>query len=396
MKIRVTPYSFFFALYVMLRLLPSYFSNGLVSLMDNFFALLAVLFLLLKKYKPSPFMLLASSYILLTVAMSFINKTDRADVHLIISQTKLIVFLAVTEWSLKTDTKRAVNTVFFVLLLYTVMDFLSIVLFPKGMYFNEIVWNQWSTSLRAQWLLGNKNNRVYWYMCMLMAACWHRTLGAGKYFKIILQLLTVMSLLAVILVNSMTSLVVLFVACIGLWLGEFSKKEPMFRIPTKWIYPGYLGFAVLWLSGSVWFLKPIIEGLLGRTMSFTNRTVVWARTVLYIIQKPVFGWGMFGKEATDLLGNQAFVNAHNQILETLWQSGIAGLILFSILMLLVTRSIGRISGNGRNVFFSFMFIAILVEMLAESILNVDATWLYLLLCIRFSAYVSERETGLIK
>ena len=35
--------------------------------------------------------------------------------------------------------------------------------------------------------------------------------------------------------------------------------------------------------------------------------------------------------------------------------------------------------------------AILVEMLAESILAVDATWVYLLLCLRFAMYVVDRE-----
>lgn len=394
MKIKVTVYSFFFAMYVALRFLPSLFGNEFVSLLDNAFFLGALAFLALKRYKPSKFMVIASLYTVFLVIMSFINKTDRADYHLVVSNIKAVVFLYVVEWSIKEDTKRAINTLFYVLLAYTLMDFASVLLFPDGIYYKETVWNEWSTSYYAQWIFGNKNNRVYWYLCLLLAACWKEMYDESGIMRLVLAALCVISLMAAILCNSMTSLVVLCVATLGIWMGFLREKETHLHINPKFIYPGYLAFSALWISGSVTFLQGIIEGLLGRNMSFTNRTMAWGRAILNILQKPIFGWGILGEKATEILGSKVFVNAHNQLLETLWQGGICALLLFSALIVIAITSAGKISSNKKNIFFSLMITAILVEMLAESILGVDATWIYLLLYYQFANRLCEEEEEL--
>lgn len=391
MKIRVTIYSFFFALYAILSFLPSYFSNGLTSFLSNVFFFFAICFLLLKKYKPSKLMVLALLYIAFIVIMSFINKTDRADYHLIVSYAKQLTFLAVTEWSIKNDTNRSVNTLFGVLLVYTLMDFVSILVFPNGLYFKETIWNEWSSSQYAQWIFGNKNNRAYWYLNLLMLACWKGTDQRIRFFRSMLILLLGISLAAMLLVNSATSVVVIMIAAVGIWLGMLSKKETALRIKPGLIYPVYLGVELIWVTGNVTFLSPIIEDLLGRTMSFTNRTIIWGRAILYIIQKPLFGWGLFGDKATELLGSPAYVNVHNQILDVLWQGGICAFVLFSLIIITVTNQIGKIANNRKNILLVFMLGAILVQMLAETILGVDAVWLFLLLCYQFSNHISDQE-----
>lgn len=392
MKIRVTIYSFFFLLYSILFFLPSYFSNGFTGLLSNVFFFFGMCFLLLKRYRPSKFMILATLYLAFIIVMSFINKTDRADYHLVVSNAKMLVFLAVTEWSVRKDTSRAVNTLFGVLLVYSLMDFASIVLFPNGLYFRETVWNEWSTSKYAQWLFGNKNNRAYWYLNLLLLAGWKMTIKRGYFSDFIMVMLLVMSMAAMLLVDSATSTIVIAVAAVGIWLGMLSKKDSMLRINTKLIYPAYVVLELLWVTGSVTFLRPIIEGLLGRTMSFTNRTNIWTRAIYYIFQKPMFGWGLLGDKATELLGSKAYVNVHNQLLDVLWQGGLFGLVIFTLIMLLITKCIGRISNNRKNIFLVFMFAAILLEMLAETIMGVDATWVYLLLCLQFSNYIVDQES----
>lgn len=336
-------------------------------------------------------MVLVSIYTLFLVVMSFINKTDRADYHLIVSNVKALVFLYVTEWSVKEDTKRAINTLFYVLLIYTFVDFMSILLFPNGIYSKETVWNEWSTSYYAQWIFGNKNNRVYWYLCLLLTACWKKEQEESGYMDLILAILCGMSIAAAFLVNSMTSLVVVCIAVLGIWLDVFRKKDAKLRINPKLIYPAYLGFSVLWISGSVSFLQGLVENLLGRNMSFTNRTLAWGRAIVNILQKPIFGWGIFGQKATEILGSKAFVNAHNQLLETLWQGGICALLIFSAIIGTTITSVSKIADNKKNLFFVFMLVAILVEMLAESILGVDATWTYLLLSYQFSNLITDGE-----
>lgn len=392
MKIRVTVYSFFFAMFVALRFLPSLFSNAFVSFLSNAFLLGAVAFLILKRYKPSKLMVIASLYMLFLIVMSFINKTDRADYHLVVSHIKMLVFLCVTEWSVKEDTERAINTLFYVLLGYALLDFASVILFPDGIYYKETIWNEWSTTYTPQWIFGNKNNRVYWYLCLLLTAYWKQEHDNSVKMDVSIFALCAMSLIAAFVCNAITSLVVLCIAVLGIWIGYFKRSEPALRINPHAVYPAYLGFSALWITGNVTFLRGFIEGVLGRDMTFTKRTDVWSRALVHILRKPVFGSGVFGEKATEILGNKMFVNAHNQILETLWQGGIVALGLFSVLIIMIAGAINKITENKKKLFLLLMLVAILVEMLAESILGVDATWVYLLLCYQFANTLSNQET----
>lgn len=391
MKIRITVYSVFFTLYSLVFLVPSYFSNGITTLLSNVVFFFGICFLLLMKYRPSKFITAAALYMALIIAMSFINKTDLADYHLVVSHMKMVTYLAVTEWLLKKDTSRTINILFGVFLIYVLMDWASIVLFPNGLYFKETVWNEWSTSQYAQWLFGNKNNHSHWYLCLLILACWKNHKRKYPFADTKLTILLVASFAAVLMLNSATSSMVILTAAIGIWLGVLSKKDTVLRISAKLILPVFLLAELILITGNVFFLQPIIEGLLGRSMSFTNRTIIWARALFFILQKPFFGWGLFGEKATTMLGSLAFVNVHNQLLDVLWQGGIFGLVLFCILILLITQKIELVSNNRKNLLLVFLFGAILVEMLAETILGVDKVWVYLLLCYWFPEYIAAGE-----
>lgn len=58
---------------------------------------------------------------------------------------------------------------------------------------------------------------------------------------------------------------------------------------------------VLILLGSTSLLKPFVEGVLHKDMTFTGRSIAWERVLLLIASKPVFGWGVVdGETATGL------------------------------------------------------------------------------------------------
>ena len=179
MKIKVTLISVLFTLYTLVCFTPSYFSNSLTNLLSNGFVILAIGLLFIKRYKPSKFMLLTVIYFVFLITMSFVNGSKQADYHLVLSNLKNVLFWAVTEWSVKNDTKRAINTLFYVLLIFVLLDFMSILVFPDGLYYSSIVWSDWNEGKMPLWVLGNKNNRICWYMLLLMLGCWKR-LNDGK------------------------------------------------------------------------------------------------------------------------------------------------------------------------------------------------------------------------
>lgn len=60
----------------------------------------------------------------------------------------------------------------FVVGVYIILDFISIVLYPDGLYQSVTVWNEWTSTSAAQWILGNKNNRCYWYFIAIILSVW--------------------------------------------------------------------------------------------------------------------------------------------------------------------------------------------------------------------------------
>ena len=177
LKIKIS--TLFMIIYCFVMFVPTYFSNAGIKLLSNVMMAIAALFLLRRKYKPNKFIVLTSIYLLYLMIMTYINRTNAADIHLIISYCKIFFFLGVFDYMLKNNQANAVNIMFYILLLFVSLDFFSIILFPNGLYHTSLTWNEWSTSQEAQWIYGNKNNRIYWYIMLLMTA-WERYVLNGK------------------------------------------------------------------------------------------------------------------------------------------------------------------------------------------------------------------------
>lgn len=142
---------------------------------------------------------------------------------------------------------------------------------------------------------------------------------------------------------------------------------------------GYLVFDVIIIVGAATFLGPIVSKLFGKDLTFSGRTLIWPQVILKIWQKPVAGWGyMSGEESGNLFGNLAFSSAHNQLLNTLWQGGVILLFIVMVLFLL-TLNVYRKTTHKMETVAVLLVLVILVDMTFESILNVRATWLILLM-----------------
>ena len=116
-------------IYCAIMFLPNYFSNSFTQLLSNLIVVIAVLFLLKIRYKPSLFITLMGFYQLYLILITYINKTNTADIHLIISNCKIFFFLCVIDYMLKRKQKDITNIIFYILLIFVALDFFSIVFF---------------------------------------------------------------------------------------------------------------------------------------------------------------------------------------------------------------------------------------------------------------------------
>lgn len=369
---------------------PGYFSNAGIKLLSNLMMVVAAFFLLRHKYKPNKFIVLTGIYMLYLIVISYVNRTNAADIHLIIVYCKIFVFLGVADYMLKNNQANAVNIMFYILLLFVSLDFFSIILFPNGLYHTSLTWNEWSTSQEAQWIYGNKNNRIYWYIMLLMTA-WERYVLNGKS-KIWPTLISIGTIIAMMIVKSSTATTVAIVVGTGILISIYKKKEIRFSINSYLLVGICTVVTILVLAGSTGFLKIVVEGIFHKDMTFSNRSQVWQQVILLIAQKPFWGWGIVDdKAATGLLGSLTYVNAHNQFLNCLWQGGIVLICIFGGIILCTARNINAIASDRYKLVFECVLVGLMIDMMFEVIMGTTATWGCLLLLNGIHLFLEKQE-----
>ena len=112
---------------------------------------MGMLIVLRNRIIPNRFICAFSLYYIYLTVITFISGTDMADIHLIISVAKMVVFLCVLDFQINYSARIAINGLLFVVGVYIILDFISIVLYPDGLYQSVTVWNEWTSTSAAQW-----------------------------------------------------------------------------------------------------------------------------------------------------------------------------------------------------------------------------------------------------
>ncbi len=117
-----------------------------------------------------------------------------------------------------------------------------------------------------------------------------------------------------------------------------------FRLPVS---VRWLGILAVVLSVAAIGAMTVLEDvtvLLGRDMTFTGRTSIWAEVMLQIQQRPWFGYGYRAFWASDAsaviyahVGWDSFGHAHNGFLDLTVETGLVGLGFFLLLCLMLVR-----------------------------------------------------------
>ena len=90
------------------------------------------------------------------VELLFTIGRNNASINLIVSYSKLMVYLGLVDYMMRNKQTAAVNDLFQIIFLFVVVDFVSLLAFPNGIKQTEYVWNEWSTSYDPIWFFGRK------------------------------------------------------------------------------------------------------------------------------------------------------------------------------------------------------------------------------------------------
>ncbi|MGH9257333.1 MAG: O-antigen ligase family protein [Vicinamibacterales bacterium] len=212
----------------------------------------------------------------------------------------------------------------------------------------------------------------------LVALCFGSLAGAGAFLGAIL----LTAGLGAIFATALGSAFFLLAA----------RHAPAFAAAVRrrmWLLPTLLAGGMV---AGVLYARPFIGPLLDRvaTGSYTNSTegrIDSARSaVAMILDNPLFGVGYMGYERSlERYGGDQFfdlskpsgstANANNQVLQTLTDSGLPGLVVFVGLIVSVGRSFLTIAARHDEPFFSAFYLGALIWLLALAFGNLGAVWL---------------------
>ncbi len=180
----------------------------------------------------------------------------------------------------------------------------------------------------------------------------------------------------IILCQSKTILLILFVCLTYFSVLKYqekvtAKEKSFFKFITIFFT---IIFLVLFVS-SIGEIDSILKGFLGearynRLSTLTGRAIIWQVTIEELIKNPIFGYGPGLYDNPELFQKRlGFTpsHAHNQIFQTLGETGFLGLVLF----LVVWFNFGRASFSSRNSnsIVKVLFLAMTIRLITQSVLR---------------------------
>ena len=190
---------------------------------------------------------------------------------------------------------------------------------------------------------GLLNTLVLWILPALMLAS-IKIFVQKRYIRA--SILIVSCLILVYQVRS-TTLTLCVLGTIGLLvlcylMNRFANLSLSIWLPLALIFLASIFFVFFYSGGQNGFVDFLIEKVLRKTTTFTQRDVIWKEAIRMIKEKPIFGHGYMPLIYAENDFGKVFIHAHNQLLQKANECGIIGLVLFFLIHLELGRKIDKI------------------------------------------------------
>lgn len=279
------------------------------------------------------------------------------------------------------DIRKATRTISRLFIFYTLINlFLGIV--APGMFGTE------KYDARNTYLLGERNALIYFLLpALIMVIVDHHINGTGR--KTTWLMLVIVSI-TVIITGSSTALAVVLI-CFMLLVLTSSKVKWANRILAINIKAKTLGmlYVILWimiiLIQNVSVFSFFIEGILGRSLTFTNRTLIWDKALILISESPLFGYGGYFVQHIKI-GGWTTYTCHNFFLQNMVDAGAVSIVVLVIIMILTIREMDQHRNNRLCKTLKIGIFSIFISCYMESY-NMH----YIIMLIMYLWYIKENR-----
>ncbi len=306
-------------------------------------------------------------YIGAILLATFINNGDFGD-YLYVSLKRIIPLIYIC-FELQIHSKHARRALFLLSGIMASANLLTMVIFPEGMYLTEL-------TLNRAFLLGHKNSVTYYALLFFCSSISVAAYTGWKnawyiFFSAFIMLMTA------ILSASSTGIVIATVAMFALLAYWFEFRFLQFDvcIPVYIILGLNIGIVFGGIQSRFGY---IIEVLLGKSLDFTSRTMIWRRAINEIMNNIIFG---LGYESSEIVRQKLILDStHNTILSCLYMAGLFGLIMYSLYILHIAKQINHSIYTGTGKFFCCVLCAVLLAQVMEALDTNACVNLILIIC----------------
>lgn len=248
-------------------------------------------------------------------------------------------------------------------------NFATMLLKPDGFfdYVNNVYSNVGIKT--AYWVLGVANNFIVWFIPGLICAWIYKTITKRNVRYYILTIVIISSLL---IKNSSTCSIGCFLFLFLVFSYKFFPYIKELLKPVVIVPLCVFLFIIIVLLQQSNFLKPIIENVLGKDLTFSNRLTIWDNAITAFLRNPVWGYGLMENEETaKILGRfpnfiwAGATHCHDEILQILFTAGLIGLFVYLLIWILSIYTLSSIWKYDISKYIFFGCVSIFVIGLTE-------------------------------
>lgn len=269
----------------------------------------------------------------------------------ILNALKILAFVLVFEYYLKTKPKVLLEEVFFIMTIFLIVNSLCLI-FP-----NFLVIKDNSASIYFLGIRTRFSDLIFPYIMLSII----------RNYELRRNILLLMFSIAISVFNILYVHIGTAIAGLIIFLALYALDKHMSllkKITAKLTILGSLGINICICFFRIQtYFSFFIEKVLHESVNLTNRTLIWDKIFKVLKNNWILGLGVRNAQSTYVFHRGRYVHAHNQMLQILCEGGIVSLIFY---VMAILKSVTKI--NKDNIIFSVsiaMLSTVLIMMTVE-------------------------------
>lgn len=231
------------------------------------------------------------------------------------------------------------------------INLLTLVIAPNGFISRE---NE-AYGMSTEWFLGARNLFIIWFLPALLIAALYRekTKNNFGFFSLVTAIIV-----SIVIQGSGTTMVGVTVFLLLYFFPAIKK----FLTPTNIAIVVTFLVVTIVINNSFEYLRPIVEDVLNKDMTMTNRLLIWQNAVSEIKSNLLFGHGyLMGSDAYNLLGvfpgyiRTTATHCHCHYLQVFFEGGLVSGLIY---LLLCVKALYVCGTKRRDKIFQLILIAL--------------------------------------